>query len=203
MEQSSLKGPNYESSKDFLTTIEKVVYVNNPLNEIASSPTAIVYYGTPCCSFKCCVPCNCECGDIYTYSTLTVNGNEQKYLFKNIARLKCNIFCSDLINRFDYCKSLSLSSFDQYSSDAGIETVEMIKENNCVCFGVCSYYLDVCTKPDNRLAGIVQFAGCLANCCKGPGCCSFCKNCSDCCYDFYYCCDILSPNKELIYILFI
>lgn len=208
----SLKAQNYESSKDFLTQCEKVVYVDNPLNELASSPTAIVYFGTPCCTLKCCVPCclircNCDCGDYYTYSTLTVKGDEQKYLFKNVARLKCSILCTDLINRFDYCKSMSLTSFDQILSDAGVETVEMIKESNCVLCGICSNFFDVIIKTENRLAGIVQFRGCLADCCKGcckgGGCCSICKNCSDICYDFYYCCDILSPNKDLVYTIYL
>jgi hypothetical protein len=211
MEKSNqLKAANFESSKEFLATLEKATFIENPLNELASSPTAIVYYGTPCCTLKCCIPCNClkckcDCGDFFAYNTLTVNGDVQKYLFKNIARLNCSIFCTDLINRFDYCKSISLSSFDQYSSDAGVEGAEMVKENNCVLFGICSYFLDVFTKPNNKLAGIVQFRGCCSELCNcsGSSCCSFCKNCSDCCYDFYYCCDILSPNKQIVYTIYL
>ena len=200
----------FASSKDFIAKIEKVAFIENPLNELASSPTAIVYYGSKCCSLKCFIPCSClfncdcDCGDKYAYNTLAVKGDLQKYLFKNIARLDCSICCTDLINRFDYCKSFSIASFDQFSTDAGVETVEMIKEKNCVCCGICSYFLDVLTKPDNRLAGIIEFRGCLSDCCKGnEGCCSFLKNCSDLCYDFYYCCDILSPNKESIYIIYL
>ena len=110
MEKSNqLKAANFESSKEFLATLEKATFIENPLNELASSPTAIVYYGTPCCTLKCCIPCNClkckcDCGDFFAYNTLTVNGDVQKYLFKNIARLNCSIFCTDLINRFDYSK---------------------------------------------------------------------------------------------------
>ena len=209
MEKSNqLKAANFESSKEFLETLEKATFIENPLKELASSPTAIVYFGTPCCTLKCCIPCNflkcnCDCGDYYAYNTLTVNGDVQKYLFKNLARLNCSIFCTDLINRFDYCKSISLSSYSQYSSDAGVEGAEMVKENNCVLFGICSYYLDVFTKPDNKLAGIVEFRGCCGELCNGTSSCNICKNCSDCCYDFYYCCDILSPNKEIVYTIYL
>ena len=211
MKKDSKEENAYEfaSSRDFMTKIEKVTYIENPLNELATSPTAIIYYGTPCCTLKCLIPCsclfncNCDCGDKYAYNTLTVNDGLQKFLFNNLARLNCSLCCTNLINRFDYCKSFSMTSYDQFSSGTGVEIVEMIKEKNCIICGICSSYFDVITKPNNNLVGIVQFRGCLGNCCKGPSCCSFLLNCSDLCYNFYYCCDILLPNKGLIYTIYL
>ena len=195
---SHLPALQFQSPNDFISKIEKVIYIDNPLNELAISPSAIVYYGVSCCTLKCYCPMKCDCSDYYPYSTLTVNGGVQKYLFKNTVKLDCDICgCLDLFNRFAYCKSFSINSFNQYSSDAGVETVEMTKENNCICCNICAHYLDVRTKPDNNLVGIVQFGG---------GCCRKTRKCCDCkdmCYDFFYCCDILASNKELVYTIFL
>ena len=200
---SHLPALQFQSPNDFFSKIEKVIYIDNPLNELAISPSAIVYYGSPPCTLKCfcpmkCIKCDCDCSDYYRYNTLTVNGGVQKYLFKNIVKLDCDICgCTGLINRFAYCKSFSINSFDQYSSDAGVETVETTKENNCICCDICPYYLDVRTKPNNNLVGIVKFGG---ECCrKTKKCC----DCKDMCYDCFYWCDILSPNKELVYTIFL
>lgn len=47
MKKDSKEENAYEfaSSRDFMTKIEKVTYIENPLNELATSPTAIIYYG--------------------------------------------------------------------------------------------------------------------------------------------------------------
>lgn len=217
---SQLNALQYESPNDFFSKIEKASYIENPLNELASSSSAIIYYGAPCCTLRCCIPikCSCDCADYYNYNTLAVNGGVEKYLFKNNVKLDCNICCSNLFNRFAYCKSISLSSYNQYSSDSGVETVEMIKENKLICVGICSYYLDVFTKPDNNLVGIIQFKGCCRcdydcckelcekdDCCCGCSCgCSICCNkCEDICFNFFYCCDILTSNKDLVYTIFL
>ena len=111
-------------------------------------------------------------------------------------------------------------SAEQFESlNAGIETAEMTKEGNCYIGRYCSIILPINTKPNNTLVGYVKFLGfceafCNAycNCCKGccksdccKGCCTLCKGCckEDCCYNYYYMCDILSPNRKLIYTIFI
>jgi hypothetical protein len=225
--QNLLNIPKYESPDQFIGEIKKMQYISNPLNELAISPMAVVYYGTPCCNLKCCLPCSCicscslDCGDNFHYSTLISNNGEQKYLFKNLGRLNCKICSCDRMSRFAYCKSFNLSSYDQFSSNAGTESAEMIKENNCVVCGFCSNFFDVYTRPDNKLAGIVKYKGKCDDCCSCkldcccciPICCGICKGCCDCkglcdckcdiCHDYFYCCDILSNARQLVYSIYL
>lgn len=222
--------PKYESQTQFMGAIQNMRYISNPLDELAASSTAIVFYGSPCCNLKCLIPCSCicncscDCGDNYQYSTLLSINAETKFLFKNIGRLDCKLCSADRMSRFSYCKSYNLSSYEQFSSNPGEESVEMVKENNCMCCGLCSYFLDVFTRPNNVLAGIVQYKGEFDDCCKCKcnfncesccGICSICKslcNCKDCCkfdcscdlcHDYYYCCDILSNSRQLIYSIYL
>ena len=225
--QNLLNIPKYESPDQFIGEIKKMQYISNPLNELAISPMAVVYYGTPCCNLKCCLPCSCicscslDCGDNFHYSTLISSNGEQKYLFKNLGRLNCKICSCDRMSRFAYCKSFNLSSYDQFSSNAGTESAEMIKENNCVVCGLCSNFFDVYTKPDNKLAGIVRYKGPMDDCCKCDCCCCCCcgncKGLCDCkelcnckdlckcdiCHDYFYCCDILSNARQIVYSIYL
>ena len=70
------------------------------------------------------------------------------------------------MNRFDWCKSYTMLSAEQFESlDAGIETAEMTKEGNCYVGRYCSIILPVHTKPNNTLVGYVKFLGfCEAFC---------------------------------------
>ena len=203
---------NYESHEQFIGEIQKIQYVSNPLNELVTSSSAIVYSWTPCCNARCLIPCscifNCNCGDNFKYSILISNNLEQKYLFNNLGRLDCKLCSCDRMSRYAYCKSFNISSYDQFSSNAGTESVEMVKENNCVVCGLCSTFFDVKIKPENRLAGVVKYKGPCEVCCKcvcdcdcncdccGCGCsiccgiceiCKVCSNCKDICYNYFYC----------------
>lgn len=213
----------YASPQEFINQIQNLPYINKSLEELAASPVAIVYYGGPCCNIKCCIPCscffncNCDCGDNFTYNTLVINNEEQKYLFKNLGRLDCKICSTDNMGRFAYVKNLNLSSYEQYGSNLGTESAEMTREKNCVCLGCCSNFFPVNIKSENRIAGIVRYKGCLEDCCKCKCkcdcslcfgcCCSICEICKcnlkDICFDYYYCCDILSPDKQLVYTIFL
>ena len=142
--QSQTNFTVFETDQDFMNYLGKAVYIENPLVELANSPTALVYYGAKCCTLRCCVPCHCicdcicDCADYYKYNTFIINNlGQQKYLFKNIAKLKCNICCTDVYNRLEYCKDFSMASFDQFKTDSGIETAEMINESDCILFGIC------------------------------------------------------------------
>ena len=221
-----LRGPGFNSPGDFLSNLQKATFIENPLVELANSPTAVVYNGDECCSLHhvcsllCGCPCTKDCADYYKYNTLVINGDVRKYLMKNIVRLKYAFCHLGIMNRFDWCKSYTMLSAEQFESlDAGIETAEMTKEGNCYVGRYCSIILPVHTKPNNTLVGYVKFLGfceafCNAycNCCKGccksdccKGCCTLCKGCckEDCCYNYYYMCDILLPNRNLIYTIFI
>lgn len=188
-------------------------YIENSLNELSSSPEVIVYFGIPCCGTlcSCCCPtvggqdC-CSCGNYYQYSTLSVKNGSNNYLFKHEVKLYCCDICScsDKKRRLKYCKSYGINSFQQYlSKEDGVLTSIMRNENKCCC-STCTDYFQVRTFPNNYLAGIVGVDECKKPCCT---CCAWCKKCKNCiqefCKDYYYCCDILSPNKELIYTIYL
>ena len=171
----------YASPDEFMGQIKSLQYISQGLEELRSSPTAIVYYGSPCCSVKCCLPCSCifncklDCGDNFTYNTLVVNNGESKYLYKNLGRLDCKICATDLISRFAYVKSLNLNSYDQINSDLGTEAVLMTKEDNCIICGLCSNFLCVSVKPENKPVEYVRYKGVLDECCKSScNCCGLC-----------------------------
>ena len=79
--------PKYESPEEFIGVIQKLKYINNPLNELATSSLAIVYYWVPCCNLNFLIPFNClhncctDCGDNFINNTLIHTNGEQKYLF--------------------------------------------------------------------------------------------------------------------------
>ena len=202
-----------EPQNDFIFSLNNMNYIEDSLNELASSPKVVVYYGVPCCGTLCSCCCTCvgsegccSCGDYYQYSTLSVKNDSKNYLFKNVVKLYCCDICccSDKKRRLKYCKSYAVNSYEQFlSKEAGVLTSIMENENKCLCC-TCSDYFEVRTLPNNNLAGIVAIDACHRRCCC---CCMWCKNCiqciKECCKDYYYCCDILSPNKELIYTIYL
>ena len=198
-----------QSTEQIVPIIENMSFLENPLNELEKAPSAIVSYKTRCCELRCCIPisccltCVCDCGDTYKYTTYTHINEKKTLLFINLARINCSLFTTDKFCRFDNCKSLSLASKEQYEKNVGEVISEMVREPGCSCFGLFSTYLNVNISTENRMAGIVQFRGCCSFCCKGTCCCCYlCKLCINGCYDYYYCCDILLPNKSLVYTIY-
>ena len=209
-----IKTVRYETTEAFYDQMKALEYLNNPLNDLASVNSAIVYYGTPCCNLRCCVPlcflsCNCNCDENFKYTTLIDKGGPAKqFLFQNIATLSCSVLGCDKVCRYKTCRSLTYSSYDDYSNQAGVELCEMIKEGGCTMCGLCSLYFPVVFSSDKRVAGIVKYRGycdeCCKNCCKGSGCCSkICQICQDCCYEYFYCCEVCTPQKETVYEIYI
>ena len=209
-----IKTVRYETTEAFYDQMKALEYLNNPLNDLASVNSAIVYYGTPCCNLRCCVPlcflsCNCNCDENFKYTTLIDKGGPAKqFLFQNIATLSCSVLGCDKVCRYKTCRSLTYSSYDDYSNQAGVEFCEMIKEGGCTMCGLCSLYFPVVFSSDKRVAGIVKYRGycdeCCKNCCKGSGCCSkICQICQDCCYEYFYCCEVCTPQKETVYEIYI
>ena len=207
--QTTVQIMNFNNPQQFGDMLQKLNYINNPLDELALASSAIIYYTNPCCDPRCCVPisccrsCKCDCLDTYPYNTLIKINGVEKFLFKSIGKIKCSALTTDKLSRFANCKSLSYSSYEQYnSSDGGIECCEMVSDPGCYCFGLCTSYFKVRTTNENRLAGIVKFMGwceffwCVrCGCSHRVGCCS--------CYDYYYCCDILNPNKDQVYCIYL
>jgi hypothetical protein len=189
----------------FSDLIKGIQQINDPLNELAASPSAVVFSGFPCCDCKlcftccvcdsCCVNCKCECckDKIFLYNTAIKTGQEQKFLFKNLAYVDC---CGlDIDCRFKKIEDRICSSTNDYSLNNGTVFSEAVN-TGCTCCGLCGLYLNVSIPNQNRLAGVVKFRGkceewfCCPDCCKTE-CCS--------CYDYYYCCEILDHNKDNVY----
>ena len=190
----------------FTSTIQKMPYINNTLEELASSPSAIVFRNTLCCPIKWKYFC---CGNIYPFTTLLNDGVTQKFLFKNIGLTNFSICSGDQFTKFSNIKSFSLSSYDQYSSteNNGLEFCELIKEPGCKCCGCCSYYFDLNLKADNKLAGMIKYYGLCDDCC----CCSKkekgeektrCCDCRDCCHTLIHYGDIIDGDKNFKYALY-
>ena len=194
---------SYASPTDFNGKIQAIQYISSGIDELRASPTAIVYYGADCCKCQgacCCVfKCSCDCGDNYLYNTLVCNGGVTKYLYKNLGRLDCKICAADNMARFAYVKSFNVGSYAQIGTEGGTEFVEMTREPNCIFCGICSYFLFVNIKSENRMAGIVRYRGCCdalcSSCCKSSGCCN--------CYNYYYCFDVMTPQRDLVYTIYV
>ena len=194
------------SPLQFTEAVQKMNFISNPLSELASSPNAIVYIGTKCCSIRCTYPISCcctctgSCADYFRYHTLINANGVQKYLFRNVAKIGCSLFSTDKLSRFAGCKSMALSSYDQYSElDGGVEFAEMVKNNGCFCCGCCSVDLKVNIPNENKVAGLVKIRGCCAMCCMKDDK----KCCQDCCRHVNYCCDILNANSDVVYVIYL
>ena len=118
-----------------------------------------------------------------------------------MVKLNCCCWCSKNIDRLKYCKSYGINSYEQFlSKEDGVLVSEMKKEKKCSCCS-CDEVFNVRTMPDNCLAGIIKFDSCKKKSCCSCICCGDCKR--ECCKDYYYCFDILSPNLELIYTVYL
>ena len=119
-EIEAIKTIKTEPPNIFVSNLENMNYFENPLNELESIPEAVVYYGVPCCG-TCCSCCTTEvggcCGDYYQYSTLSVKNGKKNYLFKNVVKLNCCCICcccDKKIDRLKYCKSYSVTSYEEF-----------------------------------------------------------------------------------------
>lgn len=190
--------------------LQNANYIENPLEELKSLSGAVVYFGIPCCCPLCTI-CTCPllciggmgcCENNYRYSVISIKNGRYDYLFKNTVTIDCCHICPhNPLRRLKSGKNYVINSYSQIlSDDSGKLICKMNLINNCSCCTSCnSMDLEVKTMPDNNLIGLIKFEPCHKECCCG-GC--KCKNCSDCCYDFYYCYDILSPNGGLIYTIY-
>jgi hypothetical protein len=220
-ETEEVKIIKFDTNQQFFDQMKSLQYLKNPLSDLASAPSAIVYFGTPCCDLRCCVPlncvrCVCNCDENFRYTTLIKNGDTKQFLFRNWVTLSCNVLGCDKLCRYKTCKSCTFSSYEDYTNDVGTEFCEMLKASGCTCFGLCSLLFNVNISAEgNRLAGIVKYKGyceelcSCKDCCKSKGCCDGCckgccaGDCCDCCYDYYYCCEIVNPSNETIYYIFL
>lgn len=199
-----------ETDEQFKDVLKALQYINDPLNDLASSPSAVVYYRTPCCDMRCCFPtCGGSdkcCDSTYKYNTLVKVGGGKKYLFSNFATLSC-VGCME--NRFEKCTSYTYSNYEEYSSNKGLPYCEMVVEPGCRFCRCCSLFLNVFIRNQNQnnLIGNVEFRGKCKECCSCDDTrntwCGCCGDKENFCYDFFYCCEILSPEKKVIYFIYL
>jgi hypothetical protein len=197
----------YNTDDIFYNKLKAVQYTKDPLGDLASANSAIIYYGYSNCSLRCCIPCilscncscNCSCSEIYKYNSFVKVGDFEKFLFTNLAYLDCGI---DKSCRFNKCTNLTFSSYNDYCTNNGIQFSYMDKNKECTACGFCESLLKVYLTKENKLVGIVKFRGYCEECicCKDKcnlGCGKFCT-----CYDYSYCCEILDHNNEVKYYIY-
>ena len=51
------------------------------------------------------------------------------------------------------------------------------------------------------MAGIVRYVGCCDAFCSG--CCKSTTSCICNCYNYYYCCDVMTPQRDLVYTIYL
>ena len=181
----------YNTDDIFYNKLKAVQYTKDPLGDLASANSAIIYYGYSNCSLRCCIPCilscncscNCSCSEIYKYNSFVKIGDFEKFLFTNLAYLDCGI---DKSCRFNKCTNLTFSSYNDYCTNNGIQFSYMDKNKECTACGFCESLLKVYLTKENKLVGIVKFRG-------------YCEECI-CCKDK---CNLSVENFALVMIIHI
>ena len=189
--------------------IKAIQQIKDPMNELASSQNAKVFYGISCCGSgcKCNCDCNCKCEcncddsceDLKVpYNTSIITRGVEKFFFKNLAYL--NLFGISADCRVKKISDITLSSTNEYVLNNGSVFSEAIRTSGCTFCRCTSIYFDVHILNEKRLAGAVKIRGICQGCCGCQDCCKT-ELCS--CYKYYYCCEILNHNKDNIYNIYI
>ena len=193
---------SYQSEKSqILDAPQYFSYVQNPLEEIGNSTSAIIHIKNTCSNVCCKGNVNTCCGNSFIYNTFLVTPSGPKYLFRNTVRIEpsCGCCIADPLNSNivynSYKKSSSQEFFEVYN---GISYTAMLKSVKCCCNSIREILMKVMITPENRPSGIVKIRGCCEKCrcdCKCPNCDCDCK-CPDCkckCPD----CECKLPNCDI------
>lgn len=197
--QIPISGP--ASLQQFSVNPQELIFPENPLFDLGSSPFATIHIDYPC------KICSSLCGITYKYDTYLGTGKSTQYLFRSISKINCSICCaSDPIGRFGKCISFGKSSYQDWNADDGSAYVELDKNKNCACYGCYDVLMDVnIISESNRRAGTLKIKTALNECCDCKDCCKcgICCKCITCdCYKYAYCCEILSPEGIQKYAIF-
>ncbi len=193
-EQTQLQVSGPATLKQFYVNPQELIFIDNPLADLAQSPFATIHIEYPCTC------CPSLCGVTYNYDTYLGTGKSTKYLFRSISKIDCSIcFVSDKISRFGKCISMSKSSYKDWNVNDGSIYVELDRNKNCACYGCCDILMDVKVLcENNKCAGTLKIKTILKNCCDCGKCCKcFAGNC----YKYSYCCEILSPEQFQKYVI--
>lgn len=187
------------SLTQFYVNPQELIYNQNPLADLAQTNFAIVHIKYPCCTF-----CSGLCGFTYNFDTYLSSERGTQYLFRSVSKIDCSICCvSDIISRFGKCISYGKSSYDQYQSGEGTPIVELDRNKNCACYGCYDVLMDVNILSENkRRAGVLKIRTATKDCCKCDcKCCVCCACLCGDCYNYSYCCEILSPENVQKYVI--
>lgn len=197
----AIQGQNLYSTpaslSQFYVNPQQLVFSQNPFTDLASTNFAIVNIKYPCCTF-----CSSLCGFTYNFDTYLSTAGGIKYLFRSVSKIDCSVCCvSDIISRFGKCISYGKQSLNELNSDGGAQLVELDKNKNCACYGCCDILMDVNIFPGKKCAGILKIQTAIKKCCS----CSLCGSCCVCftcdCYNYTYCCEILTPDNRQKYVI--
>jgi hypothetical protein len=194
--------------------------IQNPLEELAGSKSAIIHIKNTCKNsfFNCYV--NCCVGHSVIFNTFLKTPKGIKYLFQNNATIIPGFNCTFKENlklpaRFT---SLIKSNPEEIRLSTGNPYTEMLKTEKFCCCSKEEILMPVNIIAENRIAGIVKIHGFPSeNCCDNSCllllpccywcillscCCPFCKfECGDCCKsnkESSGCCscDCCNPDKK-------
>jgi hypothetical protein len=183
--ETTFPSENNLNSNKFLDNIQKLNISNDPLNELDSIPSINVVNTSLSCCAKCCIPICCCCSDNYKYNISSING---KNIFESNGQLSCKICSTEKISNFDFCKTYSLLSSQQNSSNKEESPFcQMIKVKNSICCGIGKIYFEV--KSKEKVFGKIVFGN---NCSENVHCGEKEKRC----YENVKYCDIFEPNKK-------
>ena len=195
------------TDENFTNFLQKLQFISDPLADLASTPMATVIFRNPCCHLRCgCPTCfdfgcgGCKCNRTYRYETLIGVGNNQKYFSTDYGTLNCMGVTKSC--RFVRCSNVKYPSYNDYSSETGSEFAEMVPDGGCTFLGLCASLFNVKLLSNNSLCGIVKYRGCCEECFGCADCCNLGCRCN-CCYNYYYCCEIQNVLKKTIYYIYI
>ena len=184
---------NPPASSNLLNDPSEFSMIQNPLEEIAKSKSAIIHIKNTCKNsfFNCYV--NCCIGHSVIYNTFLNTPKGTKYLFQNNASIIPDFYnCAfkDNIKLKARFTSLIKSSPDEIQLDTGNLFTEMLKTEKFCCCDKEEILMPVNIIGENRIAGIVRIhglpskEGCFNNACLFLPCCWFsipCLLCVSCC----------------------
>lgn len=179
-DQRENKELNLPTSSNLLNDPLDFSIVQNPLEELVDSKSAIIHIKNTCKNsfFNCYV--NCCIGHSVAYNTFLNTPKGIKYLFQNNASINpdwYNCTFKENIKLEAQFTSLTKTNSIEISSDKGNPYVEMLKKEKFCCCDKEEILMPVNIIEENRIAGIVKIHGLPGD-----------KGCSSCACFFLPCC---------------
>ena len=198
---------NPPSSSNLLNDPLDFSMIQNPLEELAESRSAIIHIKNTCKNsfFNCYV--NCCIGHSVIFNTFLKTPKGTKYLFQNNASIIPGFNCTfkDNLKLPARFTSLIKSNPEEITLSTGNPFTEMLKTDTFCCCDKDEILMPVNIIAENRIAGIVKIHGLPAtkNCCSNNACilclpcCFWCLVCSQCCpFCKFECGDCGKSGKE-------